>query len=87
VPVESVLRTGERSLVYVQHEPGQFEPRDIEIGPRARLRGTNVEVYPVVSGLQAGEKVVRRGNFLIDSQSRIGSGSSGYSGALEGEGE
>lgn len=83
VPVEAVLRTGERSLVYVQHRPGQFEPRNIEIGPRARLRGTDNEVYPVVSGLETGEKVVRRGNFLIDSQSRIGGGSSGYSGALD----
>jgi RND family efflux transporter MFP subunit len=83
VPAESVLRTGERNVVYVQYRPGQFEPRDVRIGPRARIEGTETEVYPVVSGLEVGEKVVRRGNFLLDSQSRVGSGGGGYSGALE----
>lgn len=82
VPKEAVIHTGERSVVYIQNEPGQFEARNITVGPLARIPNYNTAVYPVVSGLKPGEQVVQRGNFLIDSQSRVGSGGGGYSGAL-----
>ena len=65
VPATAVLDSGTRRLVYVERSKGLFEPREVVLGPRA------VEFYPVVKGLAAGERVVTRGNFLIDSQFQI----------------
>jgi len=65
VPVSAVLDSGTRQLVYVEHSRGLFAPRELVLGPRAGA------YYPVLSGLVAGERVVTRGNFLIDSQFQI----------------
>jgi membrane fusion protein, copper/silver efflux system len=65
VPVTAVLDSGVRKLVYVERNPGRFEPVEIETGPRAD------DVYPVLTGLNEGDKVVARGNFLLDSQFQI----------------
>jgi RND family efflux transporter MFP subunit len=65
VPDEAVLETGTRSLVFVEKEPGLFEPRELRIGARLADR------YEVVSGLTPGEQVVVSGNFLIDSESKL----------------
>ena len=68
IPVTAVLRTGERALVYVQHpdraEP-TFSPREIQVG----LRAGNFII--VLSGLEEGERVVKHGNFKIDSAIQI----------------
>ena len=78
VPRSAVLDTGRRTLVYVATGGGAFEARDVEIGA-----GTG-EVYPVLRGLKAGEKVVTNGNFLIDSQTRLSGGMTGlYGGSKE----
>ncbi|HVP44340.1 MAG TPA: FixH family protein [Terriglobales bacterium] len=74
VPRSAVLDTGTRRLVYVATGGGAFEARDVEIGAAAG------EVYPVLRGLQPGEKVVTNGNFLIDSQTRLSGGMSGLFG-------
>jgi hypothetical protein len=74
VPRSAVLDTGTRRLVYVAAGEGAFEARDVEIGA-----GTG-EVYPVLRGLSAGEKVVTNGNFLIDSQTRLSGGMTGLFG-------
>lgn len=65
VPVAAVLDSGTRQIVYVEKARGLFEPRELTLGPRA---GT---YFPVLSGLSAGERVVTRGNFLIDSQFQV----------------
>ncbi len=65
VPVTAVLDSGTRKLVYVEKAKGLFEPREIELGPRAEA------YYSVGKGLSEGERVVTRGNFLIDSQFQI----------------
>ncbi|HEU4420286.1 MAG TPA: efflux RND transporter periplasmic adaptor subunit, partial [Planctomycetota bacterium] len=65
IPVTAVLDSGTRKLVYVEKSKGLFEPREIELGPRAGA------FYPVAKGLAEGERVVTRGNFLIDSQFQI----------------
>jgi Cu(I)/Ag(I) efflux system membrane fusion protein len=65
VPVQAVLDSGTRKLVYVEKARGTFEPREVVLGPRAG------DYYPVLTGLEAGERVVTRGNFLIDSQFQI----------------
>ena len=68
VPASSVLLTGKRAITYVRvpdTEEPTFEFREVELGPKAG------EYYIVKSGLKAGEKVVTRGNFKIDSAMEI----------------
>ncbi|MCP5116030.1 MAG: efflux RND transporter periplasmic adaptor subunit, partial [bacterium] len=65
VPEEVVLRTGERSVVIVQTEPGLFEPREVELGSAG---GGYQEIR---RGLEAGEMVVASSQFLIDSESNL----------------
>lgn len=66
VPAEAVLTTGRRQLVYVEDRPGLYRQVEPVLGPRAG------SFYPVKSGLTAGQRVVTRGSFLIDSQAQIG---------------
>jgi multidrug efflux pump subunit AcrA (membrane-fusion protein) len=65
VPVSAVLDSGTRRIVYIERSRGTFEPREVTLGPRAG------GYYPVLKGLEAGERVVTRGNFLIDSQFQV----------------
>lgn len=65
VPSSAVVDTGERHLVYVQRQEGVYEPREIEAG-------TDSNGYTaVLSGLDEGDRVVKRGLFMIDSESRL----------------
>jgi len=81
VPEEAVLDAGNEQIVFVAHEGGYFEPRQVELGAKAQDR------YIVLSGLSEGEKVVTSGNFLIDSESRLKSALSGMAGMGHGGGE
>jgi Cu(I)/Ag(I) efflux system membrane fusion protein len=65
VPELSVIDTGKRKVVYVETEPGQFESREVVLGP---LSGT---LYAVLEGLAPGEKVATSGAFLIDAEARL----------------
>ena len=65
IPDSAVLDTGVRQLVYVQIEPGTYQPRPVRIGRQGE------GIVEVLEGLKAGEKVVSSANFLIDSESKI----------------
>jgi Cu(I)/Ag(I) efflux system membrane fusion protein len=65
VPVDAVLDSGARKIVFVAQGDGRFEPREVETGSNL---GEAVEIR---SGLKAGEAVVTRANFLVDSESRL----------------
>ena len=65
VPVTAVLDSGVRKLVYVEKSKGQFIAVEVETGPRTD------DSYPVIRGLNEGDQVVTRGNFLLDSQFQI----------------
>jgi Cu(I)/Ag(I) efflux system membrane fusion protein len=65
IPVDAVLDSGSRKIVFVALGEGRFEPREVQTG--ASL-GESVEVR---SGLGRGESVVTRANFLVDSESRL----------------
>jgi RND family efflux transporter MFP subunit len=67
VPMEAVVVTGERNLVFVRDADGVLTPRDVVLGTRA---GDRVHV---LSGLQEGETIVGAANFLVDAESRLGS--------------
>jgi Cu(I)/Ag(I) efflux system membrane fusion protein len=66
VPSDAVLNSGTRQVVFIAKPNGYFEPRDIKIGEQ--FDGQTV----VLAGLNPGEKIVSSGNFLIDSESRLG---------------
>jgi multidrug efflux pump subunit AcrA (membrane-fusion protein) len=86
IPDLAVLRTGERELVYVELEPGTYVQREVITGPTGEMTmGGMRETYvPVLAGLRSGERVVTRGNFLIDSQTTLtGSASAAYGSALD----
>ena len=66
VPSEAVIRTGQRNLVFVAGEqPGQYAAVDVELGRESGGR------IIVLKGLQAGQKVVASGQFLIDSEASV----------------
>ena len=62
VPDDAVLRSPDGDwLVFVEHEPGEFEPREVEV-----VRTT--AGFTVISGLEAGMRVVTRGAFFLQSE-------------------
>jgi len=65
VPVNAVMQTGTREIVYVDRGGGEIEARIVRSGVRA---GGYCEI---LSGLHAGERVISSANFLIDAESRI----------------
>jgi len=65
VPEGAVIDTGVRKVVIVDRGAGYFEPREVRLGMKAG------EVFEVVDGLKAGERVVTSANFLIDSESKL----------------
>jgi Cu(I)/Ag(I) efflux system membrane fusion protein len=74
VPVDAVLDSGRRQLVFVDRGSGSFEPREVQLGERTET------FVAVLRGLRAGEKVVTRANFLIDSESNLRQAVSGMAG-------
>lgn len=76
VPESAVIDTGSRKVVYREVSPGLFEGVEVALGPRGAA------LYPVVSGLQAGDRVATTGSFLIDAETRLNpSAGSTYFGA------
>jgi membrane fusion protein, copper/silver efflux system len=64
VPRDAIVDTGRQQHVFVA-VAGRFEPRPVTIGARLADR---VEIR---TGLDAGERVVAAGVFLLDSESRL----------------
>ena len=65
VPLTAVLDSGTRKIVYVEKGRGQFLAVEVRTGERLD------DAYPILSGLNEGDRVVTRGNFLLDSQFQI----------------
>jgi membrane fusion protein, copper/silver efflux system len=65
IPTDAVIDSGTEKVVFVTLGDGKFQPRQVQLG---ETDGDHVEV---VKGLSAGEQVVTRANFLIDSESRL----------------
>jgi RND family efflux transporter MFP subunit len=66
IPDSAILRSGEKNTVFVALPGGKFDPRTVVLGPEAEH-----DMYEVVSGLQAGERVVTSGQFMLDSESQL----------------
>ena len=73
IPLDAVLPTGSRSLVFVDKGSGKLEPRFIRVGRSFTQTDANGEASyeEVLEGLSEGERVVSSANFLIDAESRI----------------
>jgi len=65
VPSEAVIQTGKRSIVLVAHGGGKFAPAEVETGTEADGQ------TEIRKGLEAGQKVVVSGQFLIDSEANL----------------
>ncbi len=65
VPRDAVIDHGTFRYVFVEQTHGVFSPRVVETGP---LFG---EERSITSGLEDGTRVVTRGAFLLDSESRL----------------
>jgi RND family efflux transporter MFP subunit len=65
IPDSAVMDSGTRKIVFVQTGKSGFTPREIRCGAISRGKAQ------VLSGIEAGENVVIRANFLIDSESRL----------------
>jgi len=65
ISVESVVPTGDRYVVFLDHGGGKLEPREIKVGQQI---GNH---YEVLSGLQEGDRIISSANFLIDAESRL----------------
>ncbi|MFZ6848674.1 efflux RND transporter periplasmic adaptor subunit [Undibacterium sp. RuRC25W] len=65
VPSEAVIQTGTRSVIMVEKTQGNYEPVEIETGNEAN------GLTEVTKGLEAGQKVVVSGQFLIDSEANL----------------
>lgn len=73
VPASAPLFTGRRSIVYVELPDAArptYEARVVRLGPRSG------DGYPVLEGLEAGERVVLEGAFAIDADLQIRGGPS-----------
>ncbi len=66
VPLDAVLFTGQRNIVFVRHDDGSLMAHDVTLGSRA---GNRVQV---LSGVAEGQTVVASANFLVDAESRLG---------------
>ena len=65
VPRDAVIHTGEHQYVYVASGSERFEPRIVRTGTEVEAR------IQVIEGLAAGDRVVTRGSFMLDSESRL----------------
>ncbi len=65
VPLNAIVNTGARKLVFVDKGEAGFEPREVKTG----FEGGDYS--EIISGVRAGETVVTSANFLIDSEARL----------------
>ena len=65
VPEAAVIDTGARKIVYRESTPGIFEGVEVELGPQVG------GYYPVIKGLEPGQKIVAAGSFLIDAETKL----------------
>ncbi len=65
IPTDAIIDSGTRKVVFVSLGEGKFRPREVKIG------ASDGERSEVLEGLSAGDQVVTRANFLVDSESRL----------------
>ena len=66
IPDMAILRSGEKTTVFVALDGGKFDPRTVTLGPQAEN-----DDYQVLSGVSEGERIVTSGQFMLDSESQL----------------
>jgi Cu(I)/Ag(I) efflux system membrane fusion protein len=65
IPLNAVMPTGTRNLVFIDKGEGRFEPRDVTLGIESG------GFYEVKRGLKEGDRIVASATFLIDAEAQI----------------
>ena len=65
IPLEALIRTGREDRVVVALGKGRYASRKVQAGMES---GERVEI---LSGIEAGDRVVTSGQFLIDSEASL----------------
>ena len=65
IPADAVIDSGTQKVVFVALGEGKFQPREVKLG------ASDGERSRCSTGSSAGEQVVTRANFLVDSESRL----------------
>jgi Cu(I)/Ag(I) efflux system membrane fusion protein len=70
VPESAVIDTGSMKVVYREGLPNTFEGVAVRLGSKMR-DGDGVVYYPLLAGLNEGDRIVTAGSFLIDAETRL----------------
>jgi RND family efflux transporter MFP subunit len=65
VPKEAVIDDGSKQYVIVAAPNGYFDPREVKVGPPVD------NFFPLISGLDAGDRIVTSAQFLVDSETNL----------------
>jgi len=65
VPNEAIIEEGDKHIVYVEQQPGQYVPQEIQTGIQGEL------YTQVLDGLHEGAQVVTFGSFFIDAEHKL----------------
>jgi hypothetical protein len=65
VPNEAIIEEGDRHIVYVQLQAGQYTPKEIQTGIQGEL------YTQVLDGVREGDEVVTFGSFFIDAEQKL----------------
>jgi hypothetical protein len=70
VPESAVIHTGNQKIVFREESPTVYDAIQVELGPpmKGPMDGS---YYPVVKGLDAGDKIVSVGSYLLDAETRV----------------
>lgn len=70
IPESAVIDTGQQTIVYRESLPGVYDGVLVSLGPK--LTGPNNGIFfPVIKGLEPGDKIVASGSFLVDAETRL----------------
>ena len=81
IPAEAVIRSGDRTQVFIVRGPGKFEPRIVTLGLESD------GLVSVLVGVKAGDEVVTSAQFLVDSESKLREATAKMMEALKGGGD
>lgn len=78
IPAEAVIRSGDRTQVFIVRSPGKFEPRVVSLGIESDGQ------VAVLAGVASGDEVVTSAQFLVDSESKLREATAKMMDALKG---
>jgi len=65
IPNEAIIEEGDRHIVYVEQQPGQYVAREIHTGIQGEL------LTQVLDGVKEADQVVTFGSFFIDAEQKL----------------